>query len=80
MIRFRVTILLIVTFIFSACSTSDKLMQPAPPVTEWQSVANPTWYDASMHDTISVVTWNIEHFVDDYDSPYIDNDRENEAS
>ena len=78
MIRFRATFILITTFILSACSSTDQLIQPASPVTEWESVATPTWYDASMHDTISVVTWNIEHFVDDYDSPYIDNDRENE--
>jgi len=78
MIRFRFTVLTIFALVLSACSTSDHLSQTAPEITKWESVATPTWYDASAHDTISVVTWNIEHFVDEYDSPYIDNDRENE--
>jgi len=78
MIRFRFTILTIFALILSACSTSGHLSQTAPEITKWESVATPTWYDASAHDTISVVTWNIEHFVDEYDSPYIDNDREND--
>lgn len=30
-------------------------------------------------DTFSVATWNVEHFVDANDDPYIDNDRENAA-
>ena len=43
----------------------------------WEVVAIPNWYNPSDYDTISVATWNLEHFVDDYDNPYIDNDREN---
>ncbi len=78
MIRFRYTYLLIFAFVLGACSTSDHLTQTAPDITKWESIAVPTWYDASAHDTISVITWNIEHFVDEYDSPYIDNARENE--
>ncbi len=61
---------------------------PAPhlaaPTTEsaagadvWRSAALPPWYDPAAHDTITVVAWNIEHFVDDWDSPYIDHPREN---
>lgn len=37
----------------------------------------PDWYNPESVDTLTVVTWNIEHFVDDFDNPYIDNDREN---
>ncbi|MFO7798436.1 MAG: endonuclease/exonuclease/phosphatase family protein [Rhodohalobacter sp.] len=77
MIRFRFAVLTIFVLILSSCSASDHLSQTAPEITQWESIATPTWYDAEAHDTISVVTWNIEHFVDEYDSPYIDNDREN---
>lgn len=31
------------------------------------------------HDSVTVVTWNVEHFVDAYDDPYVDNARENAA-
>jgi endonuclease/exonuclease/phosphatase family metal-dependent hydrolase len=78
MIRFRFTVLTIFALILSSCSTSDHLSQTAPDITQWESIATPSWYDDEVHDTISVVTWNIEHFVDEYDSPYIDNDREND--
>lgn len=74
----RNSFLAIFVLFFASCSTSDHLTQTAPDVAAWESVAVPTWYDASAHDTISVVTWNIEHFVDEYDNPYIDNARENE--
>lgn len=75
--RLRNSFLAIFVLFFASCSTSDHLTQTAPDVAAWESIAVPTWYDASAHDTISVVTWNIEHFVDEYDSPYIDNAREN---
>lgn len=32
------------------------------------------------HDTVRVVTWNVEHFVDGYDNPYIRNAREDRPS
>ncbi len=35
----------------------------------------PAWYTPK--DTIRVMSWNVEHFVDDFDNPYIDNRREN---
>lgn len=77
-IRFHSAVVLLFALILSACSTSDRLTQTIPNVASWESIAMPDWYDAAEHDTLSVVTWNIEHFVDEYDSPYIDNDRENQ--
>ncbi len=77
MIRFRILFFSVSALLLGACSTTDHISQTAPEITKWESIAAPTWYDASEHDTISVVTWNIEHFVDEYDSPYIDNNREN---
>ena len=41
------------------------------------ATATPDWYDPGAIDTLSVVTWNVEHFVDSHDNPYIENDREN---
>jgi endonuclease/exonuclease/phosphatase family metal-dependent hydrolase len=42
-----------------------------------QSLATPLWYNAADFDTVKVLSWNVEHFVDDIDNPYIDNNREN---
>jgi len=38
----------------------------------------PPGYTFPAHDSLTVVTWNVEHFVDEYDNPYIDADREDE--
>jgi endonuclease/exonuclease/phosphatase family metal-dependent hydrolase len=37
----------------------------------------PEWYDPSEMDTLKLLSWNVEHFIDDIDNPYIDNRREN---
>lgn len=68
--------LIILVFSFAACSTTDLTTDSTPTTSDWEWIATPSWYDHTEHDTISVVTWNVEHFVDDYDNPYIENDRE----
>jgi len=37
----------------------------------------PDWYNPADFDTVTVLSWNVEHFVDEIDNPYIDNSREN---
>ena len=54
-------------------SSSTTAYSPNP----WEVVAVPNWYNPADYDTISVATWNLEHFVDEYDDPYIDHEREN---
>ena len=61
--------------IFSACTANQDNDQN--PSYSWpEALATPSWYTASM-DTIKVLSWNVEHFVDDIDNPYISNGREN---
>lgn len=67
-------------FFIASCGTTQQQTNPSSTdynSNPWEWIATPSGYDYSDHDTISVVTWNVEHFVDDYDNPYIDNDREN---
>ncbi len=55
--------------------------QPSPNPndnTTKSDLAWPSWY--SPLDTVRVLSWNVEHFVDDFDNPYINNRRENEPS
>ncbi|WP_179862189.1 endonuclease/exonuclease/phosphatase family protein [Longibacter salinarum] len=37
----------------------------------------PPGYDFPADDSLTVATWNVENFVDEYDNPYIDNEWEN---
>jgi endonuclease/exonuclease/phosphatase family metal-dependent hydrolase len=76
--RFHFSFILFLILFMGACSTSEQVTKTAPDIASWESIAVPAWYNAAEHDTISVVTWNIEHFVDEFDNPYIDNDREDD--
>jgi endonuclease/exonuclease/phosphatase family metal-dependent hydrolase len=48
---------------------------PADNNTSKAALTWPEWYTPL--DTVRVLSWNVEHFVDDFDNPYIDNRREN---
>lgn len=84
--RFGFSLLLIAGLI-SACASpqfasdpsvqSSTVSQAIVPSSEWPSIMTPEWYDHTLIDTLTVLAWNIEHFVDDFDSPYIDHPREN---
>ncbi|RNC83266.1 MAG: endonuclease/exonuclease/phosphatase family protein [Balneola sp.] len=63
--------LLFLPLLFLACSID----QPNPDNNTTQSeLAWPAWYTPL--DTVRVLSWNVEHFVDDFDNPYINNRRE----
>ena len=74
------TLLFFSLIFFYSCTSTETVIDFSPDsasVSEWESIKTPDWYDHTLKDTISVLSWNIEHFVDDYDSPYIDHPREN---
>ncbi len=64
-----VGIVLLLIFVFS-CKPSDR-----PFLSEAQ--VYPEDYQPLPSDTFRVMTWNVEHFVDLYDNPYVNNKREN---
>ncbi|MFC3122737.1 endonuclease/exonuclease/phosphatase family protein [Agaribacter flavus] len=45
-----------------------------------QSLVTPANYIYPKQNTFKVLSWNVEHFLDEYDDPYIENDRENNPS
>lgn len=47
------------------------------PSTTRSALSTPSWYKQAITDTLTILSWNTEHFVDDHDDPYINNDREN---
>ena len=61
---------LLVTFFACAQPSQNPIDNTIQSELAW-----PDWY--SPKDTIRVMSWNTEHFVDDYDNPYIDNRLEN---
>ena len=63
-------------FLISACGRYAMETQNGDVAYD-RVTAVPEWYDPAAIDTLSVVSWNVEHFVDEYDNPYIDNSREN---
>lgn len=78
--KYRAPVLpLVLLLLLSACAGSA----PRPghiraaflPVSA--GMALPPDYVYPAGDTIRVATWNVEHFVDAYDNPYIQNEQEN---
>ncbi len=45
-------------------------------ITDSSTLAHPVGYQFPEAETFSVLSWNVEHFVDPYDDPYINNRRE----
>lgn len=71
----RSTLLFVLTTaVLAACGTSRPALDDVPPVAAGMQLPGDFAYPAD--DTVTVVTWNVEHFVDAFDNPYIDNDRE----
>ncbi|MFB6247346.1 MAG: endonuclease/exonuclease/phosphatase family protein [Salinibacter sp.] len=66
----RLSFLVLAALVLGACS------DPAPPAPT-AGMALPPGYDFPADDTVRVATWNLEHFVDRHDNPYIDARREN---
>ena len=70
--------LLILLLFFTACTGAQTGSEAKMAMSDrWVSAQTPEWYDSSELDTLTVLTWNLEHFVDEYNSPYINHPREN---
>ena len=52
-------------------------VQNTEPVDMDASIVVPADFTYPRDSTFSILSWNVEHFVDLYDDPYIDNEREN---
>jgi len=70
----RTIILLIIPVITIQACTKKSPGQPDPAIDP--SISTPSWYDPGSMDTVRIATWNVEHFVDPYNDPYIDNEWE----
>ncbi|MEO0858541.1 MAG: endonuclease/exonuclease/phosphatase family protein [Bacteroidota bacterium] len=69
----RAPLLLAVLVGLVGCGGSD-LLTPSDALRTAQALPSDFAYPA--HDTVRVATYNVENFIDAFDNPYIDNDRE----
>lgn len=60
------TAIFICSFLLISCTKTIRFQANSLPVD----------YAFPKKDTLSILTWNVEHFVDEHDNPYINNNRE----
>lgn len=64
-----------VIFLMQSCVPAEAPNQT--PTTSHEAQVVPILYAYPETPTFSILSWNVEHFLDPYDDPYIDNQREN---
>lgn len=55
--------------LLAGCATAEAPVSPPTPAADTTTTARP----------VKVLSWNLEHFVDPYDNPYIDGDQEDKG-
>lgn len=72
--------------ILSCQAQEKKVLVQDTPVKAWESlhdssvIALPEDYEFTEKKTFTLLSWNVEHFVDSYDNPYINNKREDQPA
>ncbi|GBL03519.1 endonuclease/exonuclease/phosphatase family protein [Glaciecola sp. KUL10] len=82
-LAFKASVVLSFAIFLGAC---DSLPKGEQSVTKTQTsvplyragLVLPSDFEYSDKDTLKVISWNVEHFVDQYNDPYVDSRRENE--
>jgi endonuclease/exonuclease/phosphatase family metal-dependent hydrolase len=69
----------LVPLALAGCSALRPAAAPAPRSLADRGIALPTGFAYPAHDTLRVVTWNVENLVDGADDPYVDAAWENEG-
>lgn len=87
----KIIFILCVVFATSACSSNNKasnasdvasqtgLLAKASNFKHQRAGIKPAGYEYANAKRLSIISWNVEHFVDEHDDPYIENDRENNS-
>ena len=82
-ILMMITILLLV-----ACQSTSEVVSATDHIQKGQAIAQPyksamvtpVDYEYTDQETFSIISWNVEHFVDSHDDPYINNRREDSGN
>ena len=70
---------LLAMLILSACQETANRNDTSTTSDTYPPLTLPPDYVDRVGDTLTVLSWNVEHFVDAYDNPYINNSREDQA-
>ena len=76
----NITLLLFPILLYCACAkeaTDDLILSQDDFFPLDSAIVIPSDYQYPEGATFKVLSWNVEHFVDEYDDPYIDSEREN---
>ncbi|WP_339758028.1 endonuclease/exonuclease/phosphatase family protein [Algoriphagus aquimarinus] len=75
----KIALIAISTLVLYSCAVQEKV--PTNTTSESSSsdtvIVKPFDFNYDEDSVFSVLSWNVEHFIDSHDDPYIDNEREN---
>ncbi len=66
------------TLLADTAQKREKQKKEVPP--HRRGIVFPSGYTDQVGDTLTVLSWNVEHFIDAHDNPYIGNEREDAGS
>ena len=74
----KLALIAISTTILSSCSVQEKTKSygSTDSLSRNVVVVKPFDYSYDEDSVFSILSWNVEHFIDNHDDPYIDNERE----
>lgn len=75
----KFTFLVVAYFVFQSCIPTQDINDDNSSFNFGDTQVIPADYQYPKEETFKILSWNVEHFVDDFDDPYIDNSRENNA-
>ncbi|MEM8894209.1 MAG: endonuclease/exonuclease/phosphatase family protein [Bacteroidota bacterium] len=78
-----VVFLLFIGIAFTSCTPPQEksaTSSTSQVLSDSSVIAIPVGYEYPEGETLSVLSWNVEHFVDPFDDPYINNAREDNPS
>ncbi|MFW8592277.1 endonuclease/exonuclease/phosphatase family protein [Glaciecola sp. 2405UD65-10] len=87
----KIVFILCTVLSICACSSNNKQTDAGGVAAQTDLLANassfkhqragikPISYDYANAKRLKIISWNVEHFVDAHDDPYIENDRENNS-
>ncbi len=68
---------MLLSILFIACQPNATSVDQQSPNGYKTGIVAPKNYTATKGDTLKVLSWNVEHFIDTHDNPYTQNRREN---
>ncbi|MFT6267950.1 MAG: endonuclease/exonuclease/phosphatase family metal-dependent hydrolase [Alphaproteobacteria bacterium] len=80
----KTLLIILTTLAIAACATNNATNKVANNELATQAIYKAGWtapanYEYTYQDSIKIISWNVEHFVDQHNDPYVNNRREDDA-